>query len=106
MPNERFYQLKILIIDILHQFIACFFIPNVLVIFPFSQAFTPICLPSLTYFNIQGNPLEQNSVGDLLDLLQRFPCLRSLEVDLIFVVTFYYPSKFPLLFIQFCLHTL
>ncbi|BAT80043.1 hypothetical protein LR48_Vigan04g014200 [Vigna angularis] len=47
-----------------------------------NKAFTPICLPSLTYLNIQGNPLEQNSVGDLLDLLQRFPCLRSLEVDI------------------------
>ncbi|KAH1209508.1 Tubulin--tyrosine ligase-like protein 12 [Glycine max] len=46
------------------------------------KAFSPICLPSLSYLNIRGNPLEQNSVGDLLDLLRRFPCLRSLEVDI------------------------
>ncbi|ESW10652.1 hypothetical protein PHAVU_009G227300 [Phaseolus vulgaris] len=47
-----------------------------------NKAFTPICLPSLTYLNIQGNPLDQNSVSDLLDLLRRFTCLRSLEVDI------------------------
>ncbi|KAK7411851.1 hypothetical protein VNO78_03294 [Psophocarpus tetragonolobus] len=46
------------------------------------KAFSPICLPSLSYLNIRGNPLEQNSVCDLLDLLRRFPCLRSLEVDI------------------------
>ncbi|TKY72867.1 Tubulin--tyrosine ligase protein 12 [Spatholobus suberectus] len=46
------------------------------------KAFSPICLPSLSYLNIRGNPLEQNSVGDLLDLLRRFPCLHSLEVDI------------------------
>ncbi|XP_027339561.1 tubulin--tyrosine ligase-like protein 12 [Abrus precatorius] len=52
-------------------------IPNLI-----NEAFSPICLPSLSYLNIRGNPLEQNSVGDLLDLLRRFPCLRSLEVDI------------------------
>jgi len=99
MLNDFFYQLKMLIVDIVHQFISYFFILNVLMIFPFLQAFTPICLPSLTYLNIQGNPLDQNSVSDLLDLLRRFTCLRSLEVDLIYVVTFFYPSKFSMLFI-------
>lgn len=58
------------------------------------QAFSPICLPSLSYLNIRENPLEQNSAADLLDLLRRFPCLRSLEVVLIFVVTFFCHSIF------------
>ncbi|XP_061352507.1 uncharacterized protein LOC133297391 [Gastrolobium bilobum] len=47
-----------------------------------NKAFSPVCLPSLSYLNIRGNPLGQNSVGDLLDLLRRFPCLCSLEVDI------------------------
>ncbi|KAK7328821.1 hypothetical protein VNO77_22945 [Canavalia gladiata] len=47
-----------------------------------NKAFSPICLPSLSYLNIRGNPLEQNSVSDLLDLLRRFHCLCSLEVDI------------------------
>ncbi|CAJ1975752.1 unnamed protein product [Sphenostylis stenocarpa] len=47
-----------------------------------NKAFSPICLPSLTDLKIQGNPLEQNSAEDLLALLRRFPCLRSLEVDI------------------------
>lgn len=52
----------------------------------FLQAFSPICLPNLSCLNIHGNPLEQNSVGDLLDLLRRFSCLCSLEVFLIYVI--------------------
>ncbi|KAK7281295.1 hypothetical protein RIF29_09135 [Crotalaria pallida] len=47
-----------------------------------NKAFSPICLPNLSYLNIHGNPLEQNSVGDLLDLLRRFSSLSSLEVDI------------------------
>ncbi|OIV97356.1 hypothetical protein TanjilG_07108 [Lupinus angustifolius] len=47
-----------------------------------NKAFSPICLPNLSYLNIHGNPLDQNSVGDLLDLLRRFSCLHSLEVDI------------------------
>ncbi|KAK7304002.1 hypothetical protein RJT34_14973 [Clitoria ternatea] len=47
-----------------------------------NKAFSPICLPSISNLNIRGNPLEQNSVGDLLDLLRTFPYLRSLEVDI------------------------
>lgn len=71
--------------DISYQFIipnsksVCFHL-NLLMIPPFGQDFSPISLPSLSYLNIRGNPLEQNSVGDLLDLLRRFPCLCSLEV--------------------------
>ncbi|XP_057750987.1 uncharacterized protein LOC130969331 [Arachis stenosperma] len=47
-----------------------------------NKAFTPNCLPSLSCLNIRGNPLEQNSIGGLLDLLRTFPSLCSLEVDI------------------------
>lgn len=47
-----------------------------------NKAFSPILFSSLSHLNIHGNPLEQNSVGDLLDLLRRFPCLCSLGVDI------------------------
>ncbi|KEH37583.1 putative tubulin-tyrosine ligase/Tubulin polyglutamylase, leucine-rich repeat domain, L [Medicago truncatula] len=47
-----------------------------------NKDFSPVCLPSLSYLNIRGNPLEQSSVTDLLDLLRRFSCLCSLEVDI------------------------
>ncbi|KAL2327273.1 hypothetical protein Fmac_020700 [Flemingia macrophylla] len=46
------------------------------------KAFSPISLPSLSYLNIRGNSLKQNSAADLLDMLRMFPCLRSLEVDI------------------------
>ncbi|KAF3965043.1 hypothetical protein CMV_010736 [Castanea mollissima] len=46
------------------------------------SAFSPVELPSLSYLNIQGNPLEQNSVAVLLEVLKEFPCLQSLEVDI------------------------
>ncbi|KGN66300.1 tubulin--tyrosine ligase-like protein 12 [Cucumis sativus] len=47
-----------------------------------NKAFSPVELPSLSYLNLRGNPLEQNSVGDLLKILKEFPCLSSLEVDI------------------------
>ncbi|GLT68020.1 hypothetical protein SLA2020_402840 [Shorea laevis] len=47
-----------------------------------NKAFSPVELPSLSYLNLRGNPLEQNSVGDLLEVLKGFPCLQSLEVDI------------------------
>ncbi|XP_059433126.1 uncharacterized protein LOC132166341 [Corylus avellana] len=47
-----------------------------------NKAFSPVLLPSLSYLNLRGNPLEQNSVGDLLEVLKGFPCLQSLEVDI------------------------
>ncbi|KAL5098334.1 hypothetical protein RYX36_002661 [Vicia faba] len=47
-----------------------------------NKDFSPIYLPSLSYLNIRGNPLEQNSVANLLGLLRGFPCLRSLEVNI------------------------
>ncbi|KAL4613775.1 hypothetical protein ACB092_07G004600 [Castanea dentata] len=47
-----------------------------------SKAFSPDELPSLSYLNIRGNPLEQNSVAVLLEVLKEFPCLQSLEVDI------------------------
>lgn len=50
--------------------------------FSFFQEFSPIQLPSLTHLNLRGNPLEQNSFVDLLNVLGEFPCLKSLEVIL------------------------
>uniref|UniRef100_A0A2N9H5T5 Tubulin--tyrosine ligase-like protein 12 SET-like domain-containing protein n=1 Tax=Fagus sylvatica TaxID=28930 RepID=A0A2N9H5T5_FAGSY len=47
-----------------------------------NKAFSPVEFPSLSYLNLRGNPLEQNSVADLLQVLKEFPCLRSLEVDI------------------------
>ncbi|KAL4613765.1 hypothetical protein ACB092_07G003700, partial [Castanea dentata] len=46
------------------------------------KAFSPVGLPSLSHLNIRGNPLEQNSVAVLLEVLKEFPCLQSLEVDI------------------------
>ncbi|KAM3693701.1 hypothetical protein ACJW31_07G003500 [Castanea mollissima] len=47
-----------------------------------SKAFSPVELSSLSYLNIRGNPLEQNSVAVLLEVLKEFPSLQSLEVDI------------------------
>ncbi|XP_024017140.1 tubulin--tyrosine ligase-like protein 12 [Morus notabilis] len=46
------------------------------------KAFSLLRLPSLSYLNIRGNPLEQNSIGDLFQILGGFPGLHSLEVDI------------------------
>ncbi|KAH9804626.1 tubulin--tyrosine ligase-like protein 12 [Citrus sinensis] len=45
-------------------------------------AFSPAEMPSLSHLNIRGNPLEQNSVRELLEVLKGFPCLQSLGVDI------------------------
>lgn len=37
-------------------------------------------MPLLSHLNIRGNPLDQNSVGEILDVLKLFPSLSSLEV--------------------------
>ncbi|CBI27809.3 uncharacterized protein LOC100266448 isoform X2 [Vitis vinifera] len=47
-----------------------------------SKAFSPVEMPSLSYLNLRGNPLEQNSVSDLLKILKGFACLNALEVDI------------------------
>ncbi|KAF7836810.1 tubulin--tyrosine ligase-like protein 12 [Senna tora] len=47
-----------------------------------NKAFSSFHMPSLSYLNLRGNSLEQNSVNDLLELLRGFPSLRSLEVDI------------------------
>ncbi|XP_010428834.1 PREDICTED: tubulin--tyrosine ligase-like protein 12 [Camelina sativa] len=39
-------------------------------------------MPKLSHLNIRGNPLDQNSVGELFEVLQLFPSLSSLEVDI------------------------
>ncbi|EEF46277.1 protein binding protein, putative [Ricinus communis] len=47
-----------------------------------NKAFSPVEMPLLSHLNIRGNPLEQNSVSESLALLEGFPCLQSLEVDI------------------------
>ncbi|XP_059283863.1 uncharacterized protein LOC132037376 isoform X1 [Lycium ferocissimum] len=47
-----------------------------------NKAFNPDEIPSLSYLNLRGNPLDQNSLSDLLQLLKGFSCLDSLEVDI------------------------
>ncbi|KAJ8568776.1 hypothetical protein K7X08_030998 [Anisodus acutangulus] len=47
-----------------------------------NKAFNPDDIPSLSYLNLRGNPLDQNSLCDLLQLLRRFSCLDSLEVNI------------------------
>lgn len=47
-----------------------------------NKAFSPAELPLLSYLNLRGNPLDQHSVGDLVDLLKGFTSLRDLEVDI------------------------
>ncbi|KAL5768517.1 hypothetical protein ACOSP7_015062 [Xanthoceras sorbifolium] len=47
-----------------------------------NKAFSPAEMPSLSHLNIRGNPLEHNSVNELLEVLKKFPCLHSLEVDI------------------------
>lgn len=52
------------------------------------QAFYPINMPSLSYLNLRGNPLDRDSVEDLLKVLRGFTCLQALEVS-ITTPTFY-----------------
>ncbi|XP_020526121.1 tubulin--tyrosine ligase-like protein 12 [Amborella trichopoda] len=47
-----------------------------------NKAFNPKELPSLTHLNLRGNPLDQNSVDDLLHLLKGFTGLQSLEIEI------------------------
>ncbi|XP_055824676.1 uncharacterized protein LOC129893206 isoform X2 [Solanum dulcamara] len=47
-----------------------------------NKAFNPDEITSLSYLNLRGNPLDQNSLSDLLQLLKGFSCLHSLEVDI------------------------
>ncbi|KAH9652708.1 tubulin--tyrosine ligase-like protein 12 [Citrus sinensis] len=47
-----------------------------------NKAFSPAEMPTLSHLNIRGNPLEQNSVRELLEVLKGFPCLQSLGVDI------------------------
>ncbi|XP_047322133.1 tubulin--tyrosine ligase-like protein 12 [Impatiens glandulifera] len=46
-----------------------------------NTAFLPAELPSLSYLNIRGNPLQENK-EELLEMLKSFPCLSALEVDI------------------------
>ncbi|EOA33509.1 hypothetical protein CARUB_v10019785mg [Capsella rubella] len=47
-----------------------------------NKAFHVHEMPLLSHLNMRGNPLDQNSVGELLEVLQLFPSLSSLEVDI------------------------
>nr|XP_010936909.1 tubulin--tyrosine ligase-like protein 12 isoform X2 [Elaeis guineensis] len=46
------------------------------------KAFSPVSMPSLSHLNLQGNPLDQISAGDLFGILSAFTCLQDLEVDI------------------------
>ncbi|KAM7513056.1 hypothetical protein LguiB_011931 [Lonicera macranthoides] len=47
-----------------------------------NKAFSPAEIPSLSYLNLRGNPLDENAVSDLLVHLKAFTCLYALEVDI------------------------
>ncbi|KAI3443556.1 hypothetical protein Pfo_000221 [Paulownia fortunei] len=47
-----------------------------------TKAFSPSELPILSYLNLRGNPLNENSVGELLKYLRGFINLTALEVDI------------------------
>ncbi|KAL1214586.1 hypothetical protein V5N11_007481 [Cardamine amara subsp. amara] len=47
-----------------------------------NKAFSVHEMPLLSELNIRGNPLNQNSAGELLEVLKLFPSLSSLEVDI------------------------
>ncbi|KAL4297644.1 hypothetical protein GQ457_12G022040 [Hibiscus cannabinus] len=47
-----------------------------------NKGFSPFEMPNLSYFNIRGNRIEENSASDLFGLLKAFYCLQSLEVDI------------------------
>lgn len=44
------------------------------------QDFSPAVFPCLSYLNLRGNPLDENSAPDLLKLLREFSSLQALEV--------------------------
>ncbi|KAG9457314.1 hypothetical protein H6P81_001822 [Aristolochia fimbriata] len=46
------------------------------------KAFSPLEIPLLSCLNLRGNPLDQNSMDELLKLLQGFRSLKSLEIDI------------------------
>ncbi|KAL9224210.1 hypothetical protein vseg_000271 [Gypsophila vaccaria] len=47
-----------------------------------NKAFSPVTFPHLTSLNLRGNPLEENTHSEVLEILRRFPSLSSLEVDI------------------------
>ncbi|VVA90274.1 unnamed protein product [Arabis nemorensis] len=47
-----------------------------------NKAFSVDEMPLLSHLDIRGNPLSQNSVGELFEILRFFPSLSSLEVDI------------------------
>ncbi|GFP85500.1 tubulin--tyrosine ligase-like protein 12 [Phtheirospermum japonicum] len=47
-----------------------------------NKAFSPFEMPSILYLNLRGNPLNENSVAELLKYLRGFINLTVLEVDI------------------------
>ncbi|KAK1280292.1 hypothetical protein QJS04_geneDACA004914 [Acorus gramineus] len=47
-----------------------------------TKTFSPSKMPSLSYLNVRGNPLDHCSVDDLLKLIGGFSSLKALEVDI------------------------
>ncbi|CAA7395629.1 unnamed protein product [Spirodela intermedia] len=47
-----------------------------------NKVFSGSAMPSLSHLNLRGNPLDQDSTGDLIKCLQGFTCLKLLEIDI------------------------
>lgn len=47
-----------------------------------NKGFSSDAMPSLSYLNLRGNPLDDHSISDLLQLLKAFTSLDALEVDI------------------------
>lgn len=62
---------------------SCYYFSYVL---PFLQAFSPAMMPSLSYLNLRGNSLQENSASELLEVLKQFPSLNALEVIILLLL--------------------
>ncbi|KAF6162425.1 hypothetical protein GIB67_017313 [Kingdonia uniflora] len=47
-----------------------------------NKTFSPVEMPSLSYLNLRRNPLNQNFVDELLNVIKGFSCLSALEVEI------------------------
>ncbi|KAI3694429.1 hypothetical protein L1987_77394 [Smallanthus sonchifolius] len=47
-----------------------------------NKGFSPDSMPSLSYLNLRGNPLNDHTISDFRELLKVFTSLHALEVDI------------------------
>lgn len=47
-----------------------------------NKPFSPVKIPLLSHLNLHGNPLDEISTLELMEVMKRFPSLTSLEVDI------------------------